>query len=77
MRITYDKEADAVYIYLLSGNKNKPEIVSETKGEWPIHIDFSKEGKLVGIEILQASQIVNIDNLKKLKFQRIDTLKKK
>lgn len=66
MRVTYDKEADAVYIYL-SEKSN----VFKSKGEWPINFDLSKEGKLIGIEILQASQIVDIDNLKKIKFEKI------
>lgn len=66
MRITYDKEADAIYIYLIENEK-----ISESKGEWPINLDLSKDGKLIGIEILQASKVVDINNLKKIKFEKI------
>ena len=75
MEITYDKSVDAVYIYFMKKALNfmKSEgIVTKTKGDWPIHLDFSKDGKLVGIEIMDASKIVDIDFLKKLKFIRID-----
>lgn len=66
MRITYDKEADAVYIYILEKTK-----ISESKGDWPISFDLSNDGKLISIEILQASRVINIDNIKKIKFGKI------
>lgn len=67
MKITYDKEADAVYIAI----SERKEVV-RTEGDWPIHMDFSKNDKLIGIEIMQASQMIDIDQLKKSKFLRID-----
>ena len=75
MKITYDKSVDALYIYLRpeAANKHRNKgIVARTEGEWPIHLDFSKEGDLLGIEIIGASHLVNLGYLKKLKFERID-----
>lgn len=75
MKITYDKEANAVYIYLnpKAANKSKNKgIVARTEGNWPIHLDFSKNDELLGIEIMDASKIVNLSYLKKLEFKRID-----
>jgi len=61
MRTTYDAHADAAYIYL---REIEPGGVAETVvGDGPDHtaagsvnLDFDPEGKLVGIEILNASR---------------------
>lgn len=58
MKITYDKRADAVYIYLVTNlgprevKKTYPCDPIEVNGM--INLDFDKEGRLVGIEILGA-----------------------
>lgn len=51
MKITYDKIADAMYIYLA---KNKKSTRTETLGD-DLNIDFN-HNKLIGIEILDASK---------------------
>ncbi len=54
MKITYDASADAAYIYLTdieTGGAARTETVSEN-----IHLDFDAAGKLVGIEVLNASK---------------------
>lgn len=48
--VTYDPEADAVYIYLGRGN------VDHTEEAGPFIYDVDPEGRVVGIEILTASQ---------------------
>jgi uncharacterized protein YuzE len=58
MKITYDKEIDAVYIQL-SGVK--PEGVIEVAEG--INIDVSSEGKIVGIELLDATEKVSLESL--------------
>ncbi len=75
MKITYDAKVDAIYIDLTSQEKRKKMKYKESRGDWPVHLDFSKDEKLLGIEILQASQMVDIEYLKKLKFERIDKKK--
>ena len=52
MKITYDKEADAMYLYFQSGKK-----VARTVelADLPI-ADLDTRGKVVGIEVLCASR---------------------
>lgn len=51
MKIDYDKEVDALYIQFLN------EKVSETEEVEPgIIVDFSGDGRVLGIEILNASK---------------------
>ena len=58
MKLEYDEEVDAAYIYLkypiLDGECKKTKELNEN-----IILDFDKSGKLIGIEILNASKILN------------------
>ena len=51
MKITYDKIADAMYIYLNKATK----VFKTVKMTDKLLVDLDKEGKLLGIEILDAS----------------------
>ena len=51
MKIRYDKEADALYIDLI----DLPSMESEEIAPGII-VDYSKDGRIVGIEVLNASQ---------------------
>ena len=59
MNITYDPEADAAYIYLVP---IEPGGVARTYSCDPaivggmINLDFDAEGRLLGIEVLDASE---------------------
>lgn len=53
MKITYDKEADALYIRLLEG-EHQCRVVRLTDD---IALDFAAGEKLVGVEILAASRL--------------------
>lgn len=53
MRITYDRQADAMYIRLLEGDR-QCRVVRLTED---IALDFSEGEKLVGIEVLGASRL--------------------
>jgi uncharacterized protein YuzE len=51
MKITYDKEVDALYIYIKYPMKNG--VVKKTiELNEDIIIDFNKKNRLVGIEVL-------------------------
>ncbi len=51
MKIDYDKEVDALYIQFLN------EKASETQEVEPgIIVDFTKDGRVLGIEILNVSK---------------------
>jgi uncharacterized protein YuzE len=53
MRITYDKEADALYIQLLEGEfQCRPVRLTDD-----IALDFAAGEQLVGIEVLGASHL--------------------
>ena len=58
MRVTYDKEADAAYIYIKypirRGEASKTIEVNEN-----ILLDFDKEGKLLGVEVLNARKLLS------------------
>jgi uncharacterized protein YuzE len=58
MKVSYDGQVDAVYIELLS---LKPDGVIEVADG--INIDITADGKVVGIEFLNAKKRVNIDSL--------------
>ena len=58
MKVNYDKEVDAVYIEL---SRSKPDGVIEVAEG--INIDVTSDGKIVGIELLDATEKVSLDNL--------------
>lgn len=51
MTLRYDPEADAVYIKLADGDYDESEEVSPG-----VILDFTKDGQVMGIEILNASK---------------------
>jgi len=54
MRTEFDKEADAAYIYFKEiGNGEVAETISLNDS---VNIDLDKNGKVLGIEILDASE---------------------
>ena len=57
MKVTYDKKVDAVYLELL---KLKPEGVIEVADG--INVDVTSDGRIVGIELLDASKKISIDS---------------
>ncbi len=58
MRVQYDQEVDALYLEL---STQKPNGVVEVADG--INIDTTDSGKITGIEILNASEKININNL--------------
>ncbi len=67
MKIEYDKDVDAGYIYLVDEIKNG-EAVKTIELDSNIILDFDKEGKLLGIEVLNASKVLNKDVLLRSKI---------
>ncbi len=57
MKVTYDKEADAAYIYL-KDKIEKGEVKNTISMNENIILDFDSNKKLIGIEILSASKVV-------------------
>ena len=57
MKVTYDDEADAAYIYLKE-KIGKGEVKNTISMNNNIILDFDENKKLIGIEILSASTII-------------------
>ncbi len=64
MKITYDKEADALYLYFQEGTFSRTKEVGEG-----IILDMGKKNKILGIEILDASKRIKPKNISYLNFQ--------
>jgi len=58
MKLEYDKEVDAAYIYLEATIKDG-EVKKTIELNENIILDFDEKGKLLGVEILDASKILN------------------
>ena len=57
MKITYDPEVDAAYIYLTE----KRGEVTTVKANENVFLDYGPGDELVGIEILEASEVLDFD----------------
>jgi len=57
MKITYDPEVDAVYIYL---TEQRGEVTTVKVNE-RVFLDYGAADELVGIEILDASEVLGFD----------------
>jgi len=55
MRIEYDSERDLLYIYLGDETKKSVETLTIKEG---VFADFDKDGRLIGIEVLDASEVI-------------------
>ena len=58
MKVHYDEEVDA--LYLTFGDQKPDGVIEIAEG---INVDTTTDGKLAGIEILKASQKINIDTI--------------
>jgi len=58
MKVSYDHDVDAVYLELL---KSEPDGVIEIAEG--INIDVTSDGKIVGIELLDASKKLSLGSL--------------
>ncbi len=58
MKVEYDKEVDALYIRIVETHIARTEELDEG-----VNLDFDNQGKLVGIEILNAMERYNPSDL--------------
>ncbi len=61
MKITYDPKTDAVYIQFQEGEYS----ISKEIGDGVI-LDYTEEGKIMGIEILEVSQKMPLKNVEEI-----------
>ena len=58
MKVHYDEEVDALYLKL--GDQEPDGVIEIAEG---VNIDTTNDGKFTGIEILKASEKINIDTI--------------
>ena len=58
MKIYYDKDVDALYIQL--SNKKPDGVIEIVEG---VNLDTTEDGKIIGIEILDASQKMDLKTI--------------
>ncbi len=58
MRIEYDREADAVYIYL-----QEKEVSRTIELSHGVNIDLDAQDRLIGIEVLDATQHYSLSDI--------------
>lgn len=67
MKLTYDKAVDAAYIYLTDeigvGQVSKTYSCNALAVNGEINLHFDSQGRLVGIEVLDASRLLPVDLL--------------
>lgn len=66
MEISYDKEADAMYIEFRKGKFSKNKKIDDFT-----IIDLDKEGKLLGIELLEVSTRIPIESLSEIHVKNL------
>lgn len=62
LRVTYDAEANAAYIYLVpeieAGGVARTVPVDGGEQPWMVNIDVSADGQILGIEVLDARRLL-------------------
>jgi uncharacterized protein YuzE len=66
MKITFDKEADAVYIEVSEGK-----FASNKKMDNETILDLDESGKIIGIELLNVSKRMTKDFLSDIRVQNL------
>ena len=62
MRIEYDPERDLLYISFVESEVKAAETITITPG---VHADFDRDKRLIGIEVIDASEVMG----KKVEFK--------
>ena len=66
MRIDYDEDADAMYIYIGEGDFGHNKKIDDLT-----IMDYDKKGSLLGIELLQVSKRMPRDALSSIDFKNL------
>ena len=64
LHMTYDASANAAYIYVVEEINAGASMHQEVIDPYNMILDFDVNGKLLGIEILDASKILSQDTIK-------------
>ena len=58
MKIEYDAKSDLLYVNLAAGDVRAARTETVAPG---VHVDFDRDGKVIGIEVLEASTVIGAD----------------
>jgi uncharacterized protein YuzE len=58
MKVEYDAKRDLLYLLLAPEGKKAAHTETVAPG---VHVDFDRDGKIVGIEVVEASSVVGAD----------------
>ncbi|HRQ38409.1 MAG TPA: DUF2283 domain-containing protein [Chloroflexota bacterium] len=67
MQVTYNTKTDVLYIRL---DSRQQEVINQRLNE-DIVLDIGEEDKIIGIEILDASSHLNLDQLLPVQIERL------
>jgi uncharacterized protein YuzE len=63
LRVTYDPEANAAYIYFVpdiqAGGVAKTVPVGDGSEPWMVNLDVDDEGRILGLEVLDARSLLS------------------
>ena len=66
MRVTFDRSANAAYIYLTTippGGAARQHVVDERHARGQIILDLDSKGRLIGVEVLNATAALPVEVL--------------
>ena len=66
MEISYDKEADAMYIEFKKGASSKTKVLDKKT-----IIDLDKKGNIMGIELLSVSKRIPLKSLSEISIKNV------
>ena len=58
MKVEYDAKRDILYLLLAPEGKRAARTETVAPG---VHVDFDRDGKIIGIEVVEASSVVGAD----------------
>lgn len=58
MKVEYDAKRDLLYLLLAPEGKKAARTETVAPG---VHVDFDRDGKIIGIEVVEASSVVGTD----------------
>lgn len=66
LRITFDEQADAAYIQVADATEVGGVARTDVGERSPVNLDFDNDGRLIGVEVLNARQALPAGLLRRL-----------
>ena len=69
LRITFDEQADAAYIQVADAIEAGGVARTDLGERSSVNLDFDDDGRLIGVEVLNAGQALSADLLRRLGYR--------